>query len=225
MDSMDLFGDQVRGAVTNGAKTRANTVIEHWQEMANNGIRREKGELFGDILNPLANRIHDSLWEMGDGDIVLKLVEQAIINDPSIASLSYNPNVQRYVPYRLLDVANVVLMADQLNQHAHLVKASDFANKLDNLNELTSKHRSFDKKFNPTYVNNSNYYGTVVEISQYFAIQNLGKNTLIVHDLMLLNSEIYEGQKANFLYKNGRVSIEPIQKNVMSQSNLQVAGL
>lgn len=219
----DLFGDKVRGTVTNGAKSRAKTVIEHWQEVAKNGIRREKGELFGDILNPLANRIHDSLWEMGDGDIVLKLVEQSIINDPAIASVAYHHNVQRYVPYRLLDVANVILMAEQLGQHKDLIKAPDLARKLDDLNELTSKHRAFEKTINPTSIQNSRYYGTVVDISRYFAIQSIGQNTLIVHDRLLLNSETHVGQKATFIYKNGRVLVEPLQEKTIEKPKLQMA--
>ena len=223
MDIQDLFGDKVRGEVTNGAKTRAKTVIEHWQEMAKNGIRRVEGELFGDILNPLANRIHDSLWEMGDGEIVSKLVEESIINNPEIAQTAYHHNVQRYVPYRLLDVANVVLMANQLGQHKDLIKSPDFTRKLDDLNELTTKHRTFGTTISPTSIQNAKYYGTVVDISRYFAIQNVGKNNLVVHDRLLLNSETYVGQKATFVYNNGRVLIEAVKAKTIDQPALQMA--
>lgn len=210
---MDLFGDTTRGEVTKGAKSRAKTVIEHWQEMAKNGIRREKGEFFGDIVNPLATRAHDSLWEMGDGDVVFKLLEQNIINDPTIAKLAYHRDVQKYVPHALLDVANIVLMADAIGMHKDFIKAPDFIHKVEDLKKLTTKHRDWNKKIEHTNIQSSSYYGTVIDVSKYFALQNIGQNTMVVHDRLLLSNEPYVGQKANFKYENGRVNIQVNQEH------------
>jgi len=209
---MDLFGDTTGGEITKGAKSRAKTVIEHWQEMAKNGIRREKGEFFGDIINPLATRAHDSLWEMGDGNVVVKLLEQAIINDPNVAKLTYHRDVQKYVPHSLLDVANIVLMAEGIGMHKEFIKAPDFMRKVDDLRNLTTKHRDWNKKIEHTNIQNAAYYGTVIDVSKYFALQNIGQNTMVVHDRLLLNEEPFIGQKANFKYENGRVNIQVKQE-------------
>lgn len=209
---MDLFGDESGGVVTSGAKNRAKKVVEHWQEMVRNGVRREKGEFFGDILNPLANRVHDGLWEMGDGNVVFKLVEQNIIHDPQVAGLAYHHDVKRYVSHRLLDLANVVLMAEQIGQHKEITQAPDFMKKVEDLSELTSKHRAWDKVIERTYIQSSNYYGTVLDISKHFAIQNIGQNTMVVHDLSLLSSDPYAGQKAHIKYENGRGHIQTNQE-------------
>ncbi|ACT52112.1 KfrB domain-containing protein [Methylovorus glucosotrophus] len=195
----DLFGN-TGGQITKGAMSRANTVIEHWQEMAWNGVRRQKGEFFGDILNPLANRVHDALWEMGDGNVVQHLVEQKLINDPDLAKLAFHHDVRRYVGSKLLVLANIILMAENSpwTQHTNLFE------KFEDLHSLSCKHLSWDQKLDRTHVDSANYYGSIIGVSKRFALQNTGQGTLIAHDLNLIDGSVQVDQKYKIKYGNGQ---------------------
>lgn len=110
----DLFGDDtVANIITPDTRKRADTVIKHWQEMVSKGERRVEGHWNGEILNPLANREHDALWEHGDGEAVSHLVAQKIKSNPEVAKLAIHPDVKRYVSHRLLDLANTSLSVEE----------------------------------------------------------------------------------------------------------------
>lgn len=204
----DLFGE-TGGQITRGAVSRANTVVEHWLEMASNGVRREKGVFFGDILNPLANRVHDSLWEMGDGNVVLHLVQNKLIEEPALAKVAFHNDVKRYVPSKLLAMANVILMADQ-SDYIGANKALKFIEKADDLHALISKHKTWDQSLERTYIEGSSYYGTIIDVSKHFALQHLGKSVLVAHDLSNLDLNLTAGKKADIKYEQSRGYVQGV---------------
>lgn len=113
----DLFGDDtVANIITPDTRKRADMVISHWQEMVTNGERRVGGHWNGEILNPIANREHDALWEHGDGDAVSHLVAQKIKSSPEVAKLALHPDVKRYVSHHLLDLASSTLSIEDSNK-------------------------------------------------------------------------------------------------------------
>lgn len=180
---LDLFGDEVIPGIAQGARKRADTVVQHWQEMADQGVRRLGGNFCGDVLNPLANRVHDALWEQGDGDVVFHLVEEKIKSNPALAKLAIHPDVKRYVSHRLLESAVVCLAS-----HA-------------------SRGDSLDACASITPQEGKVYVGPIISNNGRTVLQDTGRNTSVEHQIEKLSMPLSTGKVVRIEYANGRANV------------------
>lgn len=181
---LDLFGDEVIPGITQGARKRADTVIRHWEEMATQGVRTVGGALFGDRLNPLANRVHDALWEQGDGSVVFHLVEEKIKSNPEIAKLAIHPDVKRYVSHRLLESA-VACLASHASRGDTVADASA---------SITPQEGKV-------------YVGPIISNNGRTVLQDTGRNTSVEHQIEELSMPLSTGKVVRIEYANGQAKV------------------
>lgn len=122
METPDLFNTftpeeddaQVVLRASKSTLGRAQKVIEHWLDAAQNPRYEGGNWISGDCLNPLANREHDALWEYGDGNQVSAIVRQEIRNNVDLAHLITSDSlIQRYADRNMLKLANAIIAKEE----------------------------------------------------------------------------------------------------------------